>query len=160
MSLLRQLLLIPLLAPLLAVMLVGALNPRPSLGLRLLTWTTPSLPIGIWLLIASGGGCLLSAAATGMALRQLPGSTPGRRQVRRSFRPDAPSWDAGAGMPEEVQPSWDAGPSRPPGEPPPTIAVPFRVIRAPGGRPHAEAATTEGAPGADDGWAAGSEEDW
>ncbi len=161
MALLRQLLLIPLLAPLLAVMLVGALNPRPSLSLRLLIWTTPSLPIGIWLLIASGGGGLVSAAATGLALRSPTDERTERRQVRRPFRAEAPAWEGAAprARPDtgtragSTGQAWDAGPSRPPGEPPPTVAVPFRVIRTPVDRPVAAAA-------AEDDWERGSTEDW
>ncbi len=155
MTLLRQLLLIPLLAPLLAVMLVGALNPRPTLSLRLLIWSTPSLPIGIWLLIASGGGGLLSAAATGLALRAPAAGRPPQRQVRRPARPDAPVW-------EEARPpsSWDAGPSRPVGEPPPTVAVPFRVIRPPIDRPAANAPVSGSASGHSAGPAPGANDDW
>ncbi|MGB7564596.1 MAG: hypothetical protein WBM08_07560, partial [Prochlorococcaceae cyanobacterium] len=65
----RRLLLIPLLAPLLAVLLVGALNPRPVLRLRLLVWSAPALPIGIWMALAAGSGALLSGGATALALR-------------------------------------------------------------------------------------------
>jgi len=168
-TLLRQLLLIPLLAPLLAVMLVGALNPRPNLSLRLLIWSTPSLPIGIWLLIASGGGGLLSAAATGLALRAPAAGREYQRQVRRPFRPETPVWE------EESPPSWDAGPSRPVGEPPPTVAVPFRVIQRPVDRPAATApaatasaatapatrtAASTSAPGTNDDWGQDPEDNW
>ena len=67
MALLQRLLLLPLLAPLLLVLLVGALNPRPSLSLRLLIWTSPALPIGVWIALAGGGGAGLSAAAAALA---------------------------------------------------------------------------------------------
>jgi hypothetical protein len=128
--LLRQLLLLPLLAPLLAVMLVGALNPRPLVSLRLLTWSSPALPIGVWMLLAAAGGGLLSAGSTSLALRA--GRGPGKtspRQVRR------PLWEREPEVPQPQAPTWSspppptAGPSRPPGEPAPTVAVPFRVIR-------------------------------
>lgn len=42
MSLLQRLLLLPLLSPLLAVLLLGAFNPRPWVALRLLTWSSPA----------------------------------------------------------------------------------------------------------------------
>ncbi|MEA5412824.1 hypothetical protein VB737_13710, partial [Synechococcus sp. BA-120 BA3] len=67
---LHRLLLLPLLSPLLVTLLVAALNPSPSLALRLLTWQTPSLPIGLWMAVAAGGGAALSAGATALALRQ------------------------------------------------------------------------------------------
>ena len=37
----RRLLVVPLLSPLLAVLLLAGLNPRPQLAFRVLTWTTP-----------------------------------------------------------------------------------------------------------------------
>jgi hypothetical protein len=82
--LLRRLLLLPLLAPLLAVLLVGALNPRPWVGLRLLIWRTPEWTIGSWLALAAGGGGALSAAATALALQA--GSTGPRRQLHRPIQ--------------------------------------------------------------------------
>ena len=51
---LQRLLLLPLLAPLLAVLLVAALNPTPASRLRLLIWTSPALPIGVTLDPSSG----------------------------------------------------------------------------------------------------------
>ncbi|MGB5135349.1 MAG: hypothetical protein WBN89_09275, partial [Prochlorococcaceae cyanobacterium] len=87
MSLLRRLLLLPLLAPLLAVLVIGAVNPRPAVRMRLLTWTSPPLPIGVWLLLASGGGALLSAGATTLALQGQ--RQPLQRQVFREVWPEA-----------------------------------------------------------------------
>lgn len=139
MPLLPRLLLLPLLAPLLAVLLVGALNPRPAVSLRLLTWSSPALPLGLWLALACGGGAALAGAATTLALGQ--GGTPLQRTVRR------PPGRAGAGqeprqepwpeswqeeqprVPSQPQPRSSAAPARPPGEPAPTVSVPFRVIR-------------------------------
>lgn len=140
---LRQLLLLPLLAPLVAVFVVGALNPKPPVSLRLLTYTTPPLPIGVWMMLASAGGGLLSAGATGLALRSGPGN-PLQRQVRRPLDAGAPWTEAAPASTPPPRPAarereWPtatsaaaaaaAGPSRSPGEPPPTVEVPFRVIR-------------------------------
>ena len=110
---LHRLLLLPLLSPLLVTLLVAALNPSPSLALRLLTWQTPSLPIGLWMAIAAGGGAALSASATALALRQ--GERP-------PLRPTV--------APASAAPS---GPSRAPGEPAPTVSVPYRVLHRPEG---------------------------
>ncbi len=157
--LLRRLLLLPLLAPLLAVLLVGAINPRPWVGLRLLIWRTPEWTIGSWLALAAGGGGALSATATALALQA--GATSTRRQLHRPIpeqrsrrvwpwgrgesQADGPAeaWVDGPG--QEPAPAWgranreapggpwpgqtSAGPSRHPAEPPPTLSVPFRVIR-------------------------------
>lgn len=144
--LLRQLLLLPLLAPLLAALLIGAFNPRPPVALRLLIWTSPALPIGVWMMIAATAGAGLSAFGTSLALAG--GSRrPLQRQVRQPLEREMgsrgrPAWpdpgaDMGAAKPwsppeREAQPQWPtpaAGPTRAAGEAAPTVAVPFRVIR-------------------------------
>lgn len=167
MSLLRRLLLLPLLAPLLAVLVIGAVNPRPPVRLRLLIWTSPPLPIGVWLMLAAGGGALLSAGSTTLALRG-PGPTLQRQVVRemwpeREPRPAAPA-EAQRGAQPVAEPGWErepaaappsAGPSRPPGEPAPTVAVAYRVIRRP---PSPRAPGGEDRDG--DGWERGPGEEW
>jgi hypothetical protein len=154
---LRRLLLLPLLSPLLALLVVGALNPRPGVSLRLLTWSSPPLPLGAWIALAGAGGAALSAGATSLALGE--GSAPLRRQVRRRmgaqspepweeepleasepqrrqrWREDPPAANANANANANAAPpaGMGAGRSRAPGEPLPTVAVPFRVIRRGGG---------------------------
>ena len=176
MLLLQRLLLLPLLAPLLVVVLVGAINPRPVVALRLLTWTSPMLSIGLWLSIAAGGGAAISAAATGLALRLGPGAraTPTRRPTYQAGGPDHEIWpdvESQAKGPAKRQskeasngPSrspFQAGPSRAPGEPAPTVAVPFRVIRkaqtASSPPPHAPEAK---ATAVGDGWDQAASDDW
>lgn len=133
MTLLRQLLLLPLLTPLLAVLVVGAINPTPALSLRLLTWQTPALGLGAWLMLAAGGGSLLSALGTGLALGTAQPSDL-RRRLRRPAQQGAEPWQRWE--PSEPAPPSDwpeqpgsAGPARAAGEPSPTVAVPYRVIR-------------------------------
>jgi len=153
----RRLLLLPLLAPVLAVLLVGAINPRPWVGLRLLIWRSPEWTIGSWIALAAGGGASLSATATALALQA--GAASNRRQLHRPIpearsrrawpwgrseadgptqaRGDGPGQEPapaqaganreGAGTPRQDQ-AW-AGPSRHPSDPQPTLSVPFRVIR-------------------------------
>ncbi|MCP9914934.1 hypothetical protein [Cyanobium sp. ATX 6F1] len=147
---LRRLLLIPLLAPLLAVFLVGALNPRPVLPLRLLVWSAPALPIGIWMALAAGGGALLSGGATALALRS--GAPALRRRLRQG--PAGAPWEGptrprpaaeperapGFAAPEVAIPTGGQWPRRAPQDPPPTVSVPFRVIRK--GKPAAAAQAT------------------
>ena len=162
-ALLRRLLLLPLLAPLMAVLILAALNPRPSLSLRLLIWRSPPLPIGLWIGAGAGGGALLSAAATALALvqggtRQRPSGR--RRQGLAAEHPEpwdeqprrsgGPSWftRASQGFAPTPQDSagpqqaatgqglgsrGGAGPQRAPGQPAPTVAVPFRVLHRPSG---------------------------
>jgi hypothetical protein len=80
---LRRLLLLPLLAPLLALLILAALNPRPATSLRLLTWRSPSLSLGLWIALAGAGGAALSAGATGLALRQGLSKPQDRRRTGR-----------------------------------------------------------------------------
>lgn len=136
---LRRLLLLPVLAPLLAVLLLGALNLRPWVSLRLLTWSSAPLPLGAWLALAGAGGAALSAGATSLALGQ--GATPLRRQVRRRIGVESSEpWEEREEAFEPLErrrsrresppADWaSAGGSRAPGEPAPTVSVPFRVIR-------------------------------
>lgn len=114
---LRRLLLLPVLAPWVAVAALALLNPRPAVPLRLLTWTSPALPIGSWMAMATAGGGLLSATATLAVLRR--GGRAGRPAEAGSSQPPTPG----------ARPRGTAGPQRPPGAPPPTVEVPFRVIR-------------------------------
>lgn len=140
---LQQLLLLPLLAPLLVVLLLAAVNPRPPVALRVLIWTSPALPLGAWMAAAAVSGAGLSALATGLALRQT-GPAVGVQRRRRPWAPPA----------ESGRPS---GPSRRPGEPAPTVEVPFRVIRK------ATAAATPAAGSAravGDGWDQPLSSDW
>ena len=70
---LQRILLLPLLSPLLAVLLVSAINPRPGVSVRLLTWSSPAWPLGGWL-----AGMTISATAVflltwaGLALLRVP----------------------------------------------------------------------------------------
>ena len=181
MVLLQRLLLLPLLAPLLVVLLVGALNPRPSLALRLLTWTSPALPIGAWIALAAGAGAGLSAAGTALALGM--GQAASHRQVRRPANTATDTWGQDGrepwvgpeeSPPPRRQPSPAAtgpvaAPQRPPGDPAPTVAVPFRVIRKGRGpvatepaAPATPAAETVGAQASagGDGWDSPGNDDW
>ncbi|MFM7674704.1 MAG: hypothetical protein ACKO5F_03770 [Synechococcus sp.] len=162
---LRRLLLLPLLAPLVVVLLVGALQPKPLLQLRLLVWTTPALPAGAWLAGAGLLGAALSAGGTALALRGGAGAAPAARAAepwdlpRQRERP----WPAeAAAQPPQQQP---APPPRAPGDPPPTVSVPYRVVRrgtaAPASTAGPVGATATGpvASGTDD-WANPAPEEW
>ena len=125
---LQRLLLLPLLAPLLLLLLLAALNPRPTVAMRVLIWRLPSLPLGAWIALAGGGGAALSAGFTALALRQRasPRTPPAQApQARRQERAAAPS----RGEVPFSPPAGFSGPERAPQDPLPTISVPFRVIR-------------------------------
>ncbi|TWB88712.1 hypothetical protein FB106_11575 [Synechococcus sp. Ace-Pa] len=168
---LSRLLLLPLLAPLLAVLLVAAINPRPTTSLRLLIWSLPALPLGAWIGLAGAGGAALSAGFTALALKQgaipapaNPRQEPAQAQRRSSRRNDE---DPGRQKPERASrsqpftpPAW-SGPERAPQDPLPTVSVPFRVIRrgpATVAGPVEQARATAMTP--EEGWDAPLAEDW
>jgi hypothetical protein len=170
----RRLLVVPLLTPLVAVLLVAALNPGPRLSFRVLTWESPGAPLGLWLAAAALGGAALSGGAAGLALRQGT-ERPGRQRTstraserepwfqepaaegrwrgreegpRPSWRRDIPRESAAAPGREpepfgRAAPGGSVAPERAPGDPAPTVAVPFRVLRRPGS---SAAAATASAP--------------
>jgi hypothetical protein len=184
---LRRLLLLPMLLPLLAVLLVAGLNPRPLLSLRLLTWRSPPLPLGAWIALAAGGGAALTTAGSALALAGP--ARPLRRRLHRDPHGSSFGWAESGGFAAADEParrdtprdgarhrspaSWrepsagrtDAGPSRAPGEPAPTVEVPFRVIRR--GNPAAtaprpEPVATAAAPGQalEDDWDSPASDTW
>jgi hypothetical protein len=168
-ALFTRLLLLPLLSPLLAVLLIAAVNPRPWVALRLLTWTSPAWPLGGWLATGLAVGAGLSAAGTALALQGQPAALQPRRQVRRGADGPEPRTSSPPPPPRSEPRSapW-AGPSRSASDPPPTVSVPFRVIRrakaatATANRaPAAAAAAAQAAtaPAADD-WNSPNQDDW
>ena len=166
-SALQQLLLLPLLSPLLAVLLLAAVNPRPAVTLRVLVWSTPAWPLGAWIAAAAASGAALSGAATALALRQgAQGSAPAAGAApQREPAPSAhsQSWRRRP-MPQDPQRgATSAGPSRAAGEPPPTVEVPFRVIRKPRAQvpePTTAQTTSSEARVVGDGWDQPLNDDW
>lgn len=181
----RRLLLVPLLAPLLAVLLLAGLNPAPRLSLQLLTWRSASLPLGAWLAMAASGGAVLSAAAVGIGFgqagrlswhdRRRPGSGaagssngPWRQPERDERAAEPPRSPASRPAERREASGVSAGPSRPIGEPAPTVEVPYRVIRrsrqhegaATVGHPAAGVAATDGRQPATAAPVAGTGEPW
>ncbi len=112
---------------------VAAINPRPQVSLRFLTFRSPPLPLGVWMAIAAVGGAAVSGTASALALRQ--GSPQRQRQVRipigRPHGADQGQWSDPVPDQPHHESAWagSTGPARPPGEPAPTLSVPFRVIR-------------------------------
>jgi hypothetical protein len=155
----RRLLVVPLLSPLLAVLLLAGLNPRPQLAFRVLTWTTPQAPLGLWLGGAALGGAALSGAGTALALGRGQGAgARGRRRVTTPRRFSRDWADDRFRVDQEPQEPWNGmdngreyvtdsvgaqgpwrerapipvvAPPRPPGDPAPTLDAPFRILRRP-----------------------------
>lgn len=152
-----RLLVMPLLSPLLAVLLVAALNPEPRLSFRVLLWQTPRAPLALWLASAALGGAALSGGAAALALRQ-GAARPSRRRLSSRARDQEP-WSQGGeegwqgvevapgarprqettsrapAVERRAEGRREAGvsvaPARPPGDPAPTLVVPFRILRRP-----------------------------
>ena len=80
----------------LALLVTGALNTRSTVVVRLLTWQSPSLPLGAWIAAAAAGGGALSAAGTALALK---GPAPGLRRRIHGEPPREEPWEGSAANP-------------------------------------------------------------
>ena len=147
MTLFQRLLLVPCLAPLLAAVVVAALNTGQPTALRVLTWRSARLPIGAWVAIAASGSALLTAVA---CLSTTATVQPLRRQVHRpmGWSSDNESWAEAPEDPDRHRrsdpppsPQSSAWPERDVRDPAPTVAVPFRVIKR--GKPAPTPRTSE-----------------
>jgi hypothetical protein len=133
---LRGLLLLPVLLPLLAALGVGVLNRGEAARLRLLLWTTPSLPLGSLILLGAGGGAAVGAGSALLTLVGAGPSDPLRRRLRRPAGPQGARGEPEVGFgpepesePEPFRP--EPWPVRDPYAPSPTVSVPYRVVRPP-----------------------------
>ena len=127
MSMFQRLLLIPCLAPLLALLALSATNVGDQTRLRLLIWTTPPLPLGAWTALAGAGG---AAGAAVTAFLLLPGERP---LSRKRYSPVEPEFDE-RGYPDLESPTRSTanpGPERDVREPAPTVSVAYRGIQRP-----------------------------
>ena len=126
MSLLLRILLIPCLAPLMAVLLLSMMHRGDPTRLRVLAWESPALPIGAWTAMGAGGGAVIGGGIA-LLLR------PSRLQLRRTLHQQ--SWaersdDSNHQKQQSVRGA-SPGPERDLRDPAPTVAVPFRVIQRP-----------------------------
>lgn len=126
MSLLLRILLIPCLAPLMAVLLLSMMHRGNSTRLRVLAWESPPLPIGAWTALGAGGGAVIGGGIA-LLLR------PSRLQLRRTLHQQswAEGWDDSDHQKQQPVRGPSPGPERDLRDPAPTVAVPFRVIQRP-----------------------------
>ena len=173
----RRWLLLPLLLPLLAAMAVGLLNRDQPTRLRLLIWSTPTLPLGSWVLLAASAGALVAAGGTAAASMGGTDWVSPRRQVRYRDAPQAEDSDWGREAEPAVSSAAEADPRSPqaaeasgdppwpersPHDAPPTVSVPFRVVmthRSAAAEPEPVRANAAATPHADD-WSDGPDEEW
>ncbi|MFL0774544.1 MAG: hypothetical protein AB8A39_07275 [Prochlorococcus sp.] len=155
MKLLHRLLLLPCLAPLLVVLAVAGLNLNKPVSLRVLTWRSSTLPLGVWMALGGTAGAGV-AFATGFSLSLR--NVPLRRQVHRkandplaadsfSVADDhSDDWhqqqhhqqthplnetqhEPQGQSPNQAPAAPQPAPERDIRDPSPTVSVPFRVIR-------------------------------
>ena len=127
MSMFQRLLLIPCLAPLLAVLALSATNVGDRTRIRLLVWTTPPLPLGAWTGLASAGGAAGAAVA---ALLVLPAQRPLSRKRHSPVQPEYGKKGYSANE-STTRPNANPGPERDVRDPAPTVSVAYRVVQRP-----------------------------
>ena len=141
---LSRLLLLPTLAPFLVSLYVAVINPEPRIRVKLLTWEFPEISIGVWIAAASITGASLSGVATMLALSQT--GPHSRRFTYGSISGHAARaatlWGTESSISEsdhqhrqeKANPraaQWEEPPLREPGEVPPTVSVPYAILRKP-----------------------------
>lgn len=138
MTRLNRFLLLPCIAPLLLVLVVACLNLNKPVSLRVLTWRSSTLPLGVWFALGGTAGAGITFAA-GLSLSMQ--TLPLRRQVHRQFDdphvdPDYPFEEyqqqqthSQSRTSDHVAGQYQQGPERDIRDPFPTISVPFRVIK-------------------------------
>ncbi|MCB4406711.1 hypothetical protein [Synechococcus sp. MU1642] len=157
MSVFQRLLLIPCLAPLLALLVLSATNVGDNTRIRLLVWTTPPLPVGAW--TAMAGVC--GAAGTAIAAFLVsPLERPLSRQRRSPVQPELDERGYAANAPTPRS-SADPSPKRDVREPAPTVSVAYRVIQRPSSAPQQPEASAVASPMKDlSDWGDDPESDW
>ena len=129
MSTFQRLLLIPCLAPLLALLALSATNVGDKTRLRLLVWTTPAMPLGAWTALAAGGG---AAGAALTAFLLLPAQRPLSRKRHSPVHPDVQEQETESPVNDSARRSTATPvPERDVREPAPTVSVAYRVIQRP-----------------------------
>ena len=119
---LRQLLLIPCLAPVLAVLILSGINPGRSISIQILIWRSPILPLGVWTALAVSAGASIGAG-TSLLL------APSGKSLRRTLRQPVDSTpETDTPLPQQSDPNLLQRDIR---DPAPTVAVPFRIIHQP-----------------------------
>ena len=142
MSMFQRLLLIPCLAPLLALLALSAINVGDKTRIRLLVWTTPPLPVGAWTALAGVGGAAGAAVA---AFLVSPVQRPLSRQRRSPVQPEFDERGYAASEPTPRS-SANPGPERDVREPAPTVSVAYRVVQRPSTESHQPKASAVASP--------------
>ncbi len=133
MKLIHKLLLLPFLAPLIGVIAIALMNMNQPVKLKVLTWTSPKISIGKWMLIASTSSALLSfASSLSTQLIEYPNSK--NNEINKTEDSDYNSIN------NTINEDYDLysrqrfhdlthAPERELRQPAPTVEVPYRVLR-------------------------------
>ncbi len=132
MSKLNRLALIPCLAPLILVLIISAMNINKPVRLKLLTWTTPPMSIGLLMALGGCTGALLMATI-GLALTndeiKLERQVYINANINKNSNQFIPSDDLNNVKDLEYEEiSAEPLPQRDLRDPSPTISVPFKVL--------------------------------
>ena len=132
-----KLLLIPCLLPLIVVVIISSLNINKSVRIKLLTWTSPSLSLGIVMGIGGFTGALFAASTAISLPKQYINMSSNRNlPVDKNINLHGRS-DLQSEAQEMLDLEYDQNeyvPERDIRDPSPTISVPFRVISTDGQR--------------------------
>ena len=142
MNMFQRLLLIPCLAPLLALLALSATNVGDKTRLRLLVWTTPPLPLGAWTALAGAGGAAGAAVA---AFLVFPTDRPLSRKRYSAVEPEFEERGYPANE-STTRSTAKPGPERDVREPAPTVSVAYRVIQRPSTEPRQSQASAVASP--------------
>lgn len=122
----RELLALPLLLPLAIALVVGLFNLSTPSRLKFLLWSSPTLPLGSWVMLGAGGGAAIGAAFSAAS------ALPRRRRLEAENQSESRSNFKTQFQSEPAQqkraPQSQAWPEQDPHAPAPTVSVPFKVV--------------------------------
>ena len=122
----RELLALPMLLPLAVALVVGLFNLSTPSRLKFLLWSSPTLPLGSWVMLAAGGGAAIGAAfsAASVLPRRRRLEAQNQTESKANFKTQFQSEPAQQKRTSQSQ----AWPEQDPQAPAPTVSVPFKVV--------------------------------
>ncbi len=122
----RELLALPLLLPLAIALVVGLFNLSTPSRLKFLLWSSPTLPLGSWVMLGAGGGAAIGAAfsAASVLPRRRRLEAENQTESKANFKTQFQSEPAQ----QKRAPQSQAWPEQDPQAPAPTVSVPFKVV--------------------------------
>ena len=133
MKLLKKSLIIPCLTPLILVLFVSSFNLNNQIKVRLLTWRSPQISLGLLMIIGGCTGALLSASSTiiyGNQTLSLRRDVVINPNTYTNFNEDKIGKSTPQSIPISIdeQTRYQPAPERELYDPNPTISVPFKIV--------------------------------